>query len=166
MKKKKELAIYFKRLLIIVIILWMTLIFKQSSKIATESYQLSTKITERLITILQAIIPDMTIDKLLFEFVFRKLAHFCEFFILAILFIVFFKNSGLKRRKLLAFIICGLYAVTDEVHQIFVSGRGAGVADVVIDMLGALAGIGLYHLAFKLFSRNRVLRGKVETAYK
>ena len=34
-----------------------------------------------------------------------------------------------------------LYAVTDELHQIYVPGRSFGIRDIVIDSLGALTGI-------------------------
>jgi predicted small integral membrane protein len=42
-----------------------------------------------------------------------------------------------------AVLLAILYAVSDEVHQVFVPGRGAGVRDVVIDAVGASLGVGL-----------------------
>ena len=36
---------------------------------------------------------------------------------------------------------CSLYAISDEVHQLFVPGRGAQVKDVFIDIAGAAVGI-------------------------
>jgi VanZ family protein len=42
-----------------------------------------------------------------------------------------------------ALLWCLLYAISDEVHQIFVPGRGPHALDVVIDMLGATLGWGL-----------------------
>jgi len=38
-------------------------------------------------------------------------------------------------------IFCFLYAVSDEVHQIFVPGRAFAVGDIIIDTLGAALGI-------------------------
>ncbi len=37
-----------------------------------------------------------------------------------------------------------LYAVSDEVHQLFVPGRGGQLTDVIIDTAGAGAGLGIY----------------------
>ena len=34
-----------------------------------------------------------------------------------------------------------LYALSDEIHQIFVDGRAFGVADILIDSAGAVVGI-------------------------
>jgi VanZ family protein len=43
-------------------------------------------------------------------------------------------------------VFCILYAISDEVHQLFVLGRGAQVVDVLIDSLGAFVGIGMYRV--------------------
>jgi VanZ family protein len=43
-------------------------------------------------------------------------------------------------------VFCVLYAVSDEVHQLFVPGRGAQVTDVLIDNAGAFVGIGIYEV--------------------
>lgn len=41
-------------------------------------------------------------------------------------------------------LICILYAISDEIHQVFVPGREAQVKDVIIDSGGAAVGIGVY----------------------
>jgi len=38
---------------------------------------------------------------------------------------------------------CSLYAVTDEIHQLFVPGRSGELRDVMIDSIAALVGVGL-----------------------
>jgi VanZ family protein len=38
------------------------------------------------------------------------------------------------------------YAATDEVHQLFVSGRSGQPTDVLIDACGVLAGVAVVHL--------------------
>jgi VanZ family protein len=43
----------------------------------------------------------------------------------------------------LALILCCLYAVTDEFHQIFTPGRTASVRDILIDTLAALVGVAI-----------------------
>ena len=43
----------------------------------------------------------------------------------------------------IAVLLAVLYAVSDEVHQVFVAGRGAGARDVLIDTAGATLGVGV-----------------------
>jgi VanZ family protein len=45
-------------------------------------------------------------------------------------------------QAVLAVALAGLYGATDEFHQSFVAGRGAGVLDVAVDTLGAALGVG------------------------
>ena len=45
---------------------------------------------------------------------------------------------------ILAIVLTGLYGATDELHQSFVSGRGALPSDVLIDMVGASLGVGVW----------------------
>jgi VanZ family protein len=43
-----------------------------------------------------------------------------------------------------SFVICVLYAITDELHQSIVPGRGPSRFDIMIDSLGAFTGITFY----------------------
>ena len=90
------------------------------------------------------------------EHLVRKLAHFCEFFILGIELQLFF--SLLKSRKS-AFLLAlshGLFtALADETIQIF-SGRGPMIQDVWLDFSGVTAG-SLLALAVIMFRRNQKL---------
>ncbi len=79
----------------------------------------------------------------------RKCAHFTEFMILGgCLFLnacdyardKSLGNIGMRREILAAFLIGTLYAVTDELHQIFVPGRACMATDVCIDAVGVLTG--------------------------
>lgn len=73
----------------------------------------------------------------------RKLAHFGEYFLLAVSIALPFYVYGLRGilLVLVAGIICSGYAFFDEFHQLFVSGRSASYKDVLIDSCGALCGI-------------------------
>ncbi len=64
----------------------------------------------------------------------RKAAHFTNY---AILFWLLYRGP-LRNRPYVAFGLCVLYAMTDEVHQIFVPGRTASIYDVALDSTGAL----------------------------
>jgi len=46
-----------------------------------------------------------------------------------------------KKRAWLVLLAIGMYAATDEVHQIWIDGRAAQVADWMKDMLGAGIGV-------------------------
>jgi VanZ family protein len=67
--------------------------------------------------------------------VLRKLAHLAEFAVLGALL------YRALRREPAAIALGSLYAVTDEIHQTFVSGRQASPLDWLIDTAGVIAGV-------------------------
>ena len=74
----------------------------------------------------------------------RKLAHFCEYALLAALWWRALRTKVTDGRALLlALAISVLYAVTDELHQTLVSGRSGRPLDVGIDTVGALTAVWL-----------------------
>lgn len=128
-------------------ILWMWLIFFQSHKPATESNSLSKGVTEVIVETVEKIDPDIDIDIRNFNHILRKNAHFFSYLILSILVANALESSGLNgyRLMVLAILICVIYAITDEFHQLFVPGRGGQIKDVIIDSVGALVGILIYN---------------------
>ncbi|WP_427338140.1 VanZ family protein [Caloranaerobacter sp. DY30410] len=83
-----------------------------------------------------------------FNHIVRKFAHFGIYFVLGLLVTNAFVRSGVKGFKAFIFSLafCILYAVIDEIHQLFVPGRCAQVTDVLIDSVGAFGGIGMYEV--------------------
>ena len=87
--------------------------------------------------------------------VIRKLAHWSEYFIFAVLLIRALNRGSKtvipKRRILFAVILAALYAAIDEWHQAFVPSRDATARDVFIDAMGAACGAALIcvHTAMK-----------------
>ena len=76
-----------------------------------------------------------------YDFVLRKIAHVMEYFILT--FLLFRAFKGFAVSNVFYFFVYPasfsfLYAVSDEIHQLFVPGRGGSAADVAIDTLGIL----------------------------
>ena len=67
--------------------------------------------------------------------VLRKLAHLAEYAVLGALL------YRALRREPAAIALGSLYAVTDEVHQAFVSGRHGSPLDWLIDTIGVVAGV-------------------------
>ena len=80
-----------------------------------------------------------------FHMVIRKTAHFSIYFVMALFSWRAWGNYpfGMPLRALLSVALCSLYAVSDEIHQSFVPGRGPGAGDVVLDTVGALCAVGL-----------------------
>lgn len=71
----------------------------------------------------------------------RKLAHLAEYAVLAAL---LYRAVG---QAWVAVAIASLYAVTDELHQTFVTGRQGSPLDWLVDVVGAATGVALYRLA-------------------
>lgn len=89
----------------------------------------------------------------------RKIAHFTEYGVLGAcsLFCTagFFGDdrslaaTGKRIPFFAAWLICILYAASDEVHQYFVSGRYGTLTDVLIDSAGAVTGILVFRAILK-----------------
>ncbi len=131
--------------------LWMVLIFCLSAQAAEQSKMLSGGLTSYVIEIARTVAPWINFDAEQLQHLIRKTAHFSAYLVLSILIINAQKKSGLRGVKViyLALSICVLYAVSDEAHQLYVSGRSAQITDVLIDSAGATLGSVLY----RIFSR-------------
>ena len=130
-----------KKINIIFLIIWMILIFIMSNYTSTASAHQSGLIVNVIASIFK-------IDNLnLLSHIIRKLAHFTEYFILGILTIRVIIDY--KLNNYYAIIICILYAISDEIHQIFIPGRSGEVRDVLIDITGTTLGIIIYNLYHK-----------------
>lgn len=87
----------------------------------------------------QGILPSFT--EVLHDFIFKKIAHITVYAVLYLLFYratvltLFTKNSSRSWQSAIA--LCCAYAITDELHQMFVPGRYGTIRDVGYDMLGA-----------------------------
>lgn len=76
----------------------------------------------------------------------RKIAHFSEYALLGVLAYINIKDYINKKPYIVSIIFSLLYAVSDEIHQIFVPGRYCALLDMVIDTCGATFGILIIHL--------------------
>lgn len=137
------------------VIFWMIIIFLFSSQPAYQSDGISRGFTSVLMEIIGRIIPldvmTSTSADLLSKYnhIVRKAAHFIVYLILGILVANAFEKSKRTFNKkifLYSFFICVLYAATDEFHQLFVSGRGGQLKDVLIDSSGSFSGLIMYSI--------------------
>lgn len=72
--------------------------------------------------------------------IFREFMHFGMFCILGILCYNSFRFN-FKYIILASLVFCGLYALSDEIHQLFINGRAFEIVDLVLDFVGSLVGI-------------------------
>jgi VanZ family protein len=144
----------FKYLSWIAVILWMVFIFNLSSQEVEQSNKLSTGVTEVIVETIEKVAPNADLDVKSINHKVRKNAHFFAYLVQAILAINAFRRSGVYgyRSIILAAALCVTYAISDEVHQLFVPGRGGLVKDVIIDSAGVIAGIGLYLIVSKIIN--------------
>ena len=73
---------------------------------------------------------------------FRKFCHAFVYFILCIFLLFFFDSYGFSLSKSMyyAIVLCFLYSITDEFHQLFILGRTGQFLDCLIDTFGACCG--------------------------
>jgi len=136
------------------LILWLILIFSLSAQPATQSARLSSGLTELIIQTIGRVIP---LEQL--EHIVRKFAHAGAYLVLGVLMLNALKKSGIGGLKgfILSLLFCILYAVSDEIHQLFVPRRSGEIRDVLIDSAGAVLGTVLYKMVFfRVRGNNRV----------
>ncbi|MDO9085169.1 MAG: VanZ family protein [Anaerolineaceae bacterium] len=75
-----------------------------------------------------------------------QLMHFIEYAVLSLLLSrALYKTSAASTKiPALVILISMLFALSDEIHQLFVPGRAFQVVDLIIDLLGATFGVYLY----------------------
>ena len=138
-------------ILIILILLWMYIVFGFSGQNGEESSGMSFKISMLLTR------NNEEISRTIEPYV-RKIAHFSEYAvggILIFLLILTFEKISPKVRNISSIIITIIYAISDEVHQLFVLGREGKIVDVYIDTLGIITGILFINLIIKVFNKNK-----------
>ncbi len=150
---------YKKAINIILLIIWMIVIFLFSSQNGNKSTNTSDKVTLAVINITTTVtgntytdeeIKNMIIDK---TTIVRKSAHFIEYLILGVLIINVLKDYAKinKRMILFALMFCFLYAISDELHQLFSDGRTCKILDIFIDTSGSFMGILIYNIFYNIY---------------
>ncbi len=150
---------------------WMVFIFAMSAQPGDESGDLSGGITHMLVRIVNGIFSvgwseaaELEVADMI-HLPIRKIAHMTEYGVLAVLWYGTCKTvvaPGVQSRKRnsritvtgkaygMAWILTVCYAVTDEIHQIFVPGRSGNLIDVVIDALGAFLALLIFMIVIRV----------------
>lgn len=138
-KKIKRFRIF----MIILIAIWAIFVFYLSGQSGSESSGLSRRVV-MLFTKNEDIIN--TVEPYV-----RKLAHYSEYGLGGILFIILFNTyEWSDERKLIVSTLIGAwYAITDEVHQYLVPFRVCSAVDVWIDTLGIATGVCCTYIIIK-----------------
>ena len=144
---------------IILIILWMITIFMFSNQQGDKSSNTSKKVTTAVVQAIsdKSVEENENIIEQLDKVV-RKLAHYSIYTLGGILIInyAYTTDKNIKQKIVYSIAFGAFYAITDELHQFFVSNRSARIFDVGIDTLGVMTGILIYILIRKLFEKIRV----------
>lgn len=96
------------------------------------------------------------------DFIIRKLAHFLEFTGLCFLVSNALYQTRGRLSPVLATVITSVYALSDEVHQVFVPGRSCQLTDWAIDTCGAVLGSAIFFLLLILV--RKVSKKPIDTA--
>ena len=145
-----------KCLKLILVILWMIVIFSFSNQKANDSSKLSDGLILRTVRIIEKITnKEYSDEEILEKFVrpVRKLAHFTIYLILGVLVYLYIKEFNISNKFIISLLICILYAISDEIHQLFIVGRSGKIIDVLIDSLGSLTGIFIIKKVGRLYEK-------------
>jgi VanZ family protein len=126
----------------------MIIIFSLSSEEAEASTITSTTFGKKMVRVVSDVLGKKLSEQeteeyaVSFDKIVRKTAHMTEYAMLYFaVWLALFMNSHRNNRILIISIcICVLYAMSDEIHQLFVKGRSGSVRDIGIDSVGILFG--------------------------
>lgn len=149
--KTKESYIFFA-VSSVLVLLWMALIYTLSSQPSGVSNSQS----DLIVSPLRQVLPSASHAVL--TFIVRKGAHVFAYCVLGGLVYnavqqgVICSRANLREHAgstrvsrfglaICATVICSLYAMTDEIHQLYVPGRSGEVRDILIDSIAAVIGV-------------------------
>jgi len=149
-----------KRIILgILIIVWMCTVFYLSSEEGDTSNNTSGKTIRTVVDTLPSTkkLKEKEKSKIVedWQAPTRKLAHYSIYTVGGILIYIFMNTFEIsKKHKFEYATIVGLcYAITDEIHQYFVSERSSEIRDVLIDTGGVITGILITIAVIKLVEK-------------
>ena len=138
----------------LLVIIWAGVIFTLSS----EGHGASTSRSDLIVNYLQSAGALLPTD--LLTFLTRKAAHIIAYFIFGVLAYNVVRHYTLRARRTILIssaIVLG-YAISDEVHQLFVPGRSGEVRDVLIDTVAGTVAVVLTYLIHRRIVKRRAAR--------
>lgn len=134
-----------KKRTVLLVFLWaatvlvMYIIFAFSAQSAEGSQELSEGLLDRILKLIPFEISHTFL---------RKTAHFSEYALLGAVSFCAFSFSLKRKAFFFPWLFSTAYAVTDEIHQLFIPGRACRVFDMFIDSMGSATGIAFIALVF------------------
>lgn len=130
-----------KYLPIFLLVLQCTIIFFFSAQPATESSEVSQGLLQKILGIIPAT-KMLSGAKLNFaEHILRKTAHFSLYSLLGVYAYLSASSFKISKKIISSLGFCLVYAVSDEIHQMFSPGRSCQISDVILDFAGSMVGI-------------------------
>ncbi len=139
---------------IIALLSVMGLIFFLSAQNGEESSQTSGFIGDILALIFKG---DVAQDVL------RTFAHFTEYAVLGFLMYNVLYSFNVKFAPLTGITLSLLYAISDEIHQIFVPERAFQISDLTVDLGGIILGTTVIFLLFTIVTKISLKKKKGES---
>jgi VanZ family protein len=154
-----KVRIVFRRILIVMLVIWMISVFGLSNQNGEASGNLSMKVANFFA-------HGDTVEAENIEPIIRKVAHMTEYAVGGMIFYgitLTYPKLTTKKRVFISVIFAVLYASSDEVHQLYISERNGSIKDVIIDTCGALLGIGGVYI---IQNTIRLMDNKVQESLK
>lgn len=158
-----------KSIFAVLLVIWMVFIFSMSSQDSKKSSNTSGETIKVVLSTVPEFnkqpeeVQEHVVEEL--QFITRKSAHFIAYMILGILAILLLLQfENISKKPQFAFLICVLYAASDEIHQLFVPGRAGQIRDVLIDSCGSIVGIAVVLLFIKLIKMRRKRKNRIKSA--
>ncbi len=120
-----------RALSLILLLSVMVTIFCLSAQDSTNSAEVSGSVVSWLYKLLKIDLPDGTV---------RTIAHCCEFAALGFLMLNALRSFKPTFNPISSILLSFAYAVTDEIHQLFVPGRAFQIIDLAVDLMGIILG--------------------------
>lgn len=152
-KRDKKMGIKTIRIVLVMLLMGtFYMIFDFSSQDGQESGGLSRKVTTIIVKKILFISDDRQKESIeQIEPIIRKLAHFSIYTVTGILLMSLASTYQIETMKkiYISMLIGMAYAISDEIHQVFVPGRAAKLTDVMIDTIGVGIGIAMVWIIVK-----------------
>ena len=135
-----------KAISVILLVAVMITIFCLSHQDSTDSAEVSGSVVSWLYELLKIDLPDGTV---------RTIAHGCEYAALGFLMLNALRSFKQNFNPILSVLLSFFYAVTDEIHQLFVPGRAFQLIDLAVDLTGILLGTAAFIILVKIIKSRK-----------
>ena len=159
---KSKLLIVLRVAIIVLCIVWQGVIYGLSAENSSESGDRSQGICEQIAEIVLRGDEDTTQEDITaladtIEPPLRSLAHMFCYAVLGGLYFLLFASFGLVGlgRSVISVGCTLVYAVFDEIHQIYVPGRSFQLSDICVDTLGALLAVCVLSIILRTVLKRR-----------